>query len=184
MNIANKISTFRILTAPFFIACLLYYSPERDYLRFVALAVFILAVFSDLIDGYIARKRKQHSPAGLVLDPLADKILLVSAFIFLYLIDTGIRFPLWVTFIVVCRDAIIVLGIISIFMVSQKLDMYPSRWGKLTTGFQMGSIISVLIRFKFSYILWSVAVFFTIVSSIVYIRKGFRVLYGSVGNSH
>lgn len=144
----------------------------------------MLAVLSDLIDGYIARKRRQHSPAGLVLDPLGDKILLVSAFIFLHLVDTGIRFPLWATLIVVSRDAIIILGIIAIFLVSQKFDMHPTIWGKLTTGFQMVSVVSVLIRFKFSYILWSIAVLFTIISGADYIRRGFRTLYGSAGNSN
>jgi CDP-diacylglycerol--glycerol-3-phosphate 3-phosphatidyltransferase len=182
MNIANKISTFRILTVPFFIACLLYYSPEKDYLRLTALVIFILAVFSDAVDGYIARKRGQYSPAGLVLDPLGDKVLLISAFIFLYLVDTGIRLPLWVSLIVVSRDAIILLGIIAIFVVRQKLDIKPSIWGKLTTGFQMASIISVLTRFKFSYLLWSTAIFFTIISGIDYIRRGFSILYGPGGN--
>ncbi|MBU0549001.1 MAG: CDP-alcohol phosphatidyltransferase family protein, partial [Candidatus Omnitrophica bacterium] len=67
MNIANKVSTFRILTVPFFIACLLYYSADKDYLRFIALFIFILAVFSDAVDGYIARIKKEHSPAGLIL---------------------------------------------------------------------------------------------------------------------
>ncbi len=182
MSIANKISTFRILTVPFFIACLLYYSPEKDYLRVIALVIFILAVFSDIVDGYIARKRGQHSPAGLVLDPLADKVLLMSAFIFLYLIDTGIRFPLWVSLIVVSRDALILLGIIAIFLVRQKVDIKPSIWGKLTTGFQMASVIFVLTRCKFSYLLWSSAILFTIISGIDYIRRGFVVLYGSGGN--
>jgi len=184
MNIANKISTFRILTVPFFVASLVYYSPEKDYIRFIALAIFISAVFSDAVDGYIARKRRQYSPAGLVLDPLGDKVLLISAFIFLYIVDTGIRFPLWVTLIVVSRDAIILLGIIAIFLVRQKLDMQPTIWGKLTTSFQMASVISVLVRWKFSYLLWSSAIFFTIVSGIDYIRRGFKILYGPGGNNN
>lgn len=81
MNFANKISVFRILSVPFFVACLLYYSDQRQFLRIVALAIFCLAVVSDAVDGYIARKSKQHSPAGLILDPLGDKLLLMSAFI-------------------------------------------------------------------------------------------------------
>jgi len=182
MNIANKISTFRILTVPFFIGCLLYYSPEKDFLRLIALAIFILAVSSDAIDGFIARKSKQHSPVGLILDPLGDKILLMGAFIFLYIIDTGIRFPLWVSLIVVSRDAIILLGIIAIFLVRQKLDIHPSIWGKLTTSFQMAAVISVLIRFQFSYLLWSMAIFFTLISGVDYIRRGFITLYGNSGN--
>jgi cardiolipin synthase len=181
VSIANKISTFRILTAPFFIACLLYYSPDKDFLRSIALAIFVMAVLSDAVDGYIARERRQKSPAGLVLDPLADKVLLVSAFVLLYFIDTGLRFPLWVSLIVLSRDAVILLGIVAIFLVRQKIDLKPTIWGKLTTSFQMASVISVLVRFRFSGILWSIAIFFTIISGIDYIRKGFAILYDGPG---
>ena len=82
MNIANKISTFRILSVPFFIACLLYYTPEKEYLKNLALVIFVLGVISDGLDGYIARKAKMQSTAGLILDPLGDKLLLISAFVF------------------------------------------------------------------------------------------------------
>jgi len=180
MNFANKISTFRILTVPFFIASLIYYSPEKDYLRFVALGIFILGVISDAVDGYIARKSKQNSPAGLVLDPLGDKLLLISAFICLYLIDkfpAGIRFPIWVTLAVVSRDALILLGALVVYIVKQNMDISPTRWGKLTTTFQMSSVIAVLLQWRFAYIFWSIAVFFTMVSGLDYIKRGFKTLY-------
>ena len=83
MNIANKISTFRILSVPFFIACLVYYAPGKEYLQSLALVIFVLGVISDGLDGYIARKAKMQSKAGLILDPLGDKLLLMSAFVFL-----------------------------------------------------------------------------------------------------
>lgn len=180
MNIANKISIFRILSVPFFIATLMYYSPQEDFLRFIALGLFLLAIISDAVDGYIARKSKQKTKAGLVLDPLADKVLLISAFICLHLINglpKGIKFPLWVTLIVVSRDAIILLGAVVVYFVKQSLDIYPTKWGKLTTTFQMTSVIGVLIQFRFTYILWWLAVFFTLISGIDYIKRGFRALY-------
>jgi cardiolipin synthase len=167
---------------PFFIATLIYYSPQRDYLRFVALGIFILAVLSDAVDGYIARKSKQRSKAGLVLDPLADKMLLTSAFICLYFIDgfpAGIKFPLWVTLIVVTRDAIILLGTVVIYMVSQDVNISPTRWGKFTTSFQMAAVIAVLLQLQrhFTVILWWLAVFFTVISGIDYVKRGFKALY-------
>jgi CDP-diacylglycerol--glycerol-3-phosphate 3-phosphatidyltransferase len=178
VNFANKISTFRILSVPFFIACLVYYSLERDYLRLVALAIFILGVISDGVDGYIARKSKQNTKAGLVLDPLGDKLLLMSAFICLFLIKGfAIRFPLWITLIVISRDAIILLGALVIYMVRQKIDIMPSRWGKLTTVFQMTAVICVLTQFGFSYVFWWIAGFFTIISGIDYVIRGFKILY-------
>jgi cardiolipin synthase len=179
MNFANKISTFRILTVPFFIASLIYYSPERDYLRPVALAIFILAVVSDAIDGYIARKSKQKSPAGLILDPLGDKLLLMSAFICLSFDKLAINFPLWVTLIVISRDVLILLGAAVIYMVKQKINISPTKWGKFTTIFQMLSVAVVLMQLpvRFAQIFWWLAISFTVISGIDYIMRGFKTLY-------
>ncbi len=178
MNFANKISTFRILIVPFFIASLIYYSHQKDYLRFIALFIFVLAVISDGVDGYVARKSRQISKAGMVLDPLGDKLLLMSSFICLSIIkEFPLRFPLWVAFIIITRDAIILLGTLVIYMVKQNIDIYPTRWGKFSTVFQMLSVIAVLLQWPFAYIFWWLAVFFTVVSGIYYIRKGFKSLY-------
>ncbi len=180
MNFANKISTFRILTVPFFIASLIYYSSDRDYLRFLALGIFVLGIISDAVDGYIARKSKQQSKAGLVLDPLGDKLLLMGAFIVLSPISKlPLKFPLWVTLIVISRDAIILLGAVVVYIVKQNIDAYPTRWGKLTTTFQMLSVVAVLIQFRAAYIVWWIAVFFTVISGIDYIRRGFKILYAT-----
>lgn len=180
MNIANKISTFRILIVPFFIACFVYYgqdSSSRDYLRFLALGIFLLGVVSDGIDGYIARKSKQQSPAGLILDPLGDKLLLMSAYLCLYGAPLKIKFPLTVILIVISRDVLILMGAVVVFIVKQKINIFPTRWGKLTTTFQMLSVIAVILQWKFSFFLWWVAVLFTIVSGIDYIMRGFKILY-------
>lgn len=178
MNIANKISTFRILSVPFFVAAIIYYTPQRSYMRFVALAIFIIAAISDAADGYMARKSKQQSKAGLILDPLGDKLLLLSAFICLS-VNTNLqpRFPLWVILVVISRDVIIILGAIAVYMVKQNLNIIPTRWGKLTTTFQMLAIISVLLQFQFSPVFWWLAAIFTVISGGVYINRGFKVLY-------
>ncbi|MCM8783018.1 MAG: CDP-diacylglycerol--glycerol-3-phosphate 3-phosphatidyltransferase [Candidatus Omnitrophica bacterium] len=182
MNIANKVSIFRILSVPFFVSSLIYYSPENDFLRYVALFIFCLAVISDFVDGYLARRTRKKSSAGLILDPLADKLLLISAFAGLRIVRNfplGIRFPLWVTLIVISRDIIILLGALVIYLVKSKLDIHPSWWGKFTTFSQMLAVGSVLLQFKFSYIFWSAAVIFTLISGFDYIHKGFRILYGA-----
>jgi len=180
MNFANKISTFRILSVPFFISSLIYYYryPDRIYLRFIALAIFVLGVLSDAADGYIARISGQNSKAGVILDPLGDKLLLMSAFICLYFFPSEIKFPLSVTLIVISRDALILLGVLIIFMVKQNMNILPTKWGKLTTIFQMSSVISVLLQWRFSYILWWLAVLFTVISGIDYVKRGFAALYG------
>lgn len=177
MNFANKISTFRILSVPFFIASLIYYSRQEEYLRFVALGIFLLAVASDAVDGYIARKAKQHSKAGLILDPLGDKLLLMSAFICLSFDKFTINFPFWVALIVISRDVIILLGALLIFMLKQNMNILPTKWGKLTTTFQMSSVIAVLMQFRFAYFLMYLAVLFTLISGIDYLMRGFKILY-------
>jgi CDP-diacylglycerol--glycerol-3-phosphate 3-phosphatidyltransferase len=177
MNFANKVSLFRILTVPFFVAATIYYSSQRQYLLYIALIIFTLAVISDAVDGYIARKSKQHSKAGLILDPLGDKLLLMSAFICLTFEKFSLRFPLWVTFIVISRDILILLGATVIYMVKQNINILPTKWGKLTTTFQMLSVIAVLLQWNYSYILWWIAIIFTVISGIDYIRRGFITLY-------
>jgi cardiolipin synthase (CMP-forming) len=178
MNIANKISTFRILSVPFFIACLVYYSPERQFLRNLALFIFILGVISDGLDGFIARKAKLQSKAGLILDPLGDKLLLMSAFIFLSPMSRfELKFPLWVSFIVISRDVIIIIGAVVIYMVKQCLDMHPTKWGKLTTIFQMLSVVIILLQYQLAAFIWWIAVIFTVVSGIDYVMRGFKILY-------
>ena len=179
MNIANKISLFRLLSVPFFIACL-YYSSERPFLRIFALGIFILAVLSDAIDGYIARKTKQKSQAGLVLDPLADKILLLSAFVFLYVLHD---IPFWALLIVITRDVLILLGCVVIYLVKQNFNLYPSQWGKWTTTFQMLSVFAYLVNLSFAHIILWIAAFCTVISGALYVRKGFFILYGQNGSA-
>ena len=180
VNFANKISTFRIISVPFFIASVVYFSLDpvhNNLLRFVALGIFILGVISDAVDGYIARKAKLQSQAGLILDPLGDKLLLMSAYLCLYFIPLKIKFPLYVMLIVISRDVLILLGAVVIFIVRQKINIHPTRWGKLTTIFQMLSVIVVFLQWEYSRVCWWLAVFFTVISGIDYVMRGFKTLY-------
>lgn len=175
MSFANKITIFRILSVPFFITLLIYYSPEKDYLRIFALLIFILAIISDAIDGYIARIKKQKTEAGIILDPLADKILLITAFILLYRISNqyfDIKLPLWIVLIVISRDVILLLGGGIIILTNQENKISPTWWGKTSTFFQMMTILFLLLKLNFSFYLWNIAVVFSLISGIDYLRKG------------
>ncbi|MCP4649858.1 MAG: CDP-diacylglycerol--glycerol-3-phosphate 3-phosphatidyltransferase [PVC group bacterium] len=179
MNIANWISIFRIILIPFFISAVVYYSPDKDYLRYVALSIFLLAVISDGIDGYIARTKKLKTVLGSFLDPMADKLLLSSSFITLSLannIPLEIRLPLWVPILFISRDIILMLGSFLIHVITGKLTISPSILGKLTTLFQMATIIFILLQLPFSFWIWNTAVFFTVVSCFDYILKGNKQL--------
>lgn len=180
MTFANKVSIFRILSVPFFIATILYYQPTRDYLRFVALAIFLLAIVSDALDGYLARVLQQKTKAGSILDPLADKVLLSSSFIFIHLKDNfpdGINIPLWLVIIVISRDLLIFFGAAVIYIIRNELILSPSKWGKYTTFFQMLTILSVLVQNHLTGAIAIITAVFTILSGLDYLKKGLRVLY-------
>ena len=179
MTFANKITIFRILSVPFFIATLLYYTPEKEYLRFIALGIFISAIISDAIDGYIARTYRQKTQAGALLDPLADKILLITAFILLYIISNKyfpVKMPLWVMVVVISRDVILLLGGSILMLSNQKFEIAPTWRGKLSTFFQMMTIVCLLLQLILSPLVWTIAIIFTILSGIDYLRKGILIL--------
>lgn len=187
MNLANKITIARVLLIPFFVAAIIYYSPDNDFLRFVALAIFIIGVFTDALDGYIARTKRQKTPLGSYLDPIADKLLLLAAFISLAMVNNfpqGRSVPAWVVLIVVSRDAIIVLGSVIIYLMKGALEVIPSKLGKATTFLQMITVIFVLLHFRYSYVIWNLAIFFTVLSGIGYIRRGSRLLSENYPSQH
>ncbi len=170
MNLANKITIARIILIPFFIASIVYSKP------YLALAFFMLAVISDGVDGMIARALKQKTELGTILDPMADKLLLLSAYICLAVaVNIPIKLPAYVTIVVISRDVIIVLGSITVYLITGDLKVSPSVAGKITTFFQMMTIASVLVQFKYSYMVWNTAVILTFVSGMDYIIKGSRL---------
>ena len=179
MGLANKITIIRILLVPFLLTCLLYYKPENDFLRFIALGIFIACGITDAIDGYIARKFYQKTKLGRILDPLADKALLLTAFLSLTIIKNipvASKIPPWLTIMVISRDAIILLGAAIIFVLIKDIEIRPSILGKITTFFQMATVVAALLQVGFINILWWVTAFFTISSGLGYIWQGTRVL--------
>jgi len=179
MNLANKISIFRILLIPFFIACALYYGEGREYLRFAAFGIFLLATISDAADGVIARLKHQVTELGMVLDPIADKLLIISAFVSLSMIKIvpeSLRIPAWAVLTVISRDIIIVLGSVVIYFLKGDLKIKPSWLGKATTLFQMLTILSFLAAFEYHRFFLYPAVLFTVLSAIDYIWRGSKQL--------
>lgn len=176
MNLANKISVARIMLVPFFVSAIVY-----SWFN-VALVIFIICMISDALDGYIARTMDQKTKLGALLDPIADKLLLISGFVSLSMVGTlpeHLRFPPYVPLIVVSRDVLLILGCIVIHVLRGHIDIRPSVLGKLTTFFQMMSILSILAHFRYSVVLWNITVAFTIVSGLDYLRTGSRLLNGS-----
>lgn len=173
MNLANRITIARIILIPFFIAAIVYSKMN------IALVLFILAIISDGVDGFIARALKQKTQLGTILDPVADKLLLLSAYICLSVANTipeHLKMPPYVPIIIISRDVIIVLGSVMIHIIKGDLKVSPSIAGKVTTFFQMIAIVAVLIGFKYSFILWNSAIALTVISGVDYIIKGSKLL--------
>jgi cardiolipin synthase len=127
LNLPNVITLVRILVIPFFVILLVY-----GYGGW-ALAVFLATAVTDAVDGYLARSRKQRTPLGATLDPLADKLLLTTAFVTLTYLAV---LPLWLTILVVSRDVIIVFGSLLIHLFTEGLRIAPTVVGKATTSAQ------------------------------------------------
>jgi CDP-diacylglycerol--glycerol-3-phosphate 3-phosphatidyltransferase len=188
MTTANKITIVRILMVPFFVLQVLYYLRTGDELfRFLAVGAFAFAALSDALDGYVARRYHQKSELGAILDPLADKLLLVSGVVLLSF-DNAPRFeriPLWLTGTILSRDMVLLIGLVVIQMVCGKPVVRPRLVGKIATVFQMATIAWILLQWSDIWLAWWMlgAALFTGVSGILYIGDGMRQLSASPSSS-
>src|SRR4030065_142731 len=140
MNLPNYITLFRVVWTPFFINLMIYgYDQE-------ALGVFVLAGVTDALDGMIARLTKSQTELGAFLDPIADKLLILSAFVTLVLLG---KLPVWLSIIVVSRDVILVLGSIILYVTGHNLKVSPSIIGKTTTVLQLMVVTLVLVLINY-----------------------------------
>ncbi|HEV8722695.1 MAG TPA: CDP-diacylglycerol--glycerol-3-phosphate 3-phosphatidyltransferase [Candidatus Binatia bacterium] len=172
LNLPNCLTLVRILTIPIFLEFLAYHFYGE------ALAVFILGGFTDFLDGLIARKMKQQTALGAYLDPVADKLLVITSFVMLGAIG-GI--PMWLAVVVIVRDILIIIGYAIIYvLVEEPLQVKPSRLGKWSTTLQLvtlGVALALLYDptvFSASFLdllVWATAVT-TVVSGCQYLYRG------------
>jgi len=127
---ANVLTISRMVLVPVFALCMLYDMPGW------ALTTFVVAGATDLLDGLIARWTKQQTTLGAWLDPMADKLLLLTMFVMLTLPGLGMpyRLPLWLTVLVISRDVAIVLTAAVINLAVARRTFKPSLLGKAATG--------------------------------------------------
>ncbi len=170
-NLSNKLTLFRIAAIP--VVALLLLSPQR-LPNFVAAALFLLAAITDSLDGYLARRRGTVTSLGKLLDPMADKLLVVTALIFL--LPLG-RVPAWAVAVIVARELAITTlrGIAA----SQGVIIAASALGKVKNFFQVASTNLLILHHPYfsidvhrlgTYILW-IAVLLTVISGIDYLRR-------------
>jgi CDP-diacylglycerol--glycerol-3-phosphate 3-phosphatidyltransferase len=181
MTTANKVTIVRILLIPFFVIEVLYYvRTGSEVHRLLAIVSFGVAAVCDGVDGYIARRYNQRSELGAILDPLADKLLLVSGIVVLsfdqrpYLQSV----PLWLTGTIIGRDILLLTGLIVIQMIVGKVRVKPRMLGKVATVLQMVIVLWILLKWDEKWITaWSVATgICTGLSGLLYVWDGTRQL--------
>jgi cardiolipin synthase (CMP-forming) len=183
MTTANQITILRILLIPVFVLFSVYYGKSvengapQEWQRLAAIIVFILAAATDGLDGYVARHWNQRSKLGAVLDPIADKGLLLTAIITLSISNWNTSFPLWFPVLVITRDALILTGCGVLYFLNKELEVKPSWTGKAATAFQMVAIAWVMLQLPG--LLWPVVVagVATFLSGIDYVIRGVSSLH-------
>jgi len=190
MTTANKITIIRILMIPAFVTMAIYYgqSIQRgeplEWQRYAAIVLFLVAAASDGLDGYVARRYNQRSTLGVVLDPIADKGLLLSGIITLSICnwsDTDPnygRFPAWFPVLVISRDAVILVGSGILQLLNGTVKVRTSWTGKVATVLQMAALAWVMLQLRFLPLVYVVAAagLFTFVSGVIYVMDGVRQL--------
>lgn len=174
LNIPNTLTITRIVIIPVFITSIIY--KRYDY----SLYLFIFAALTDIFDGLFARLKNQKTALGTFLDPLADKFLLVTAFIILSIYGWT---PKWLTITVISRDIIIIIGWFLLYLISGRSIVEPSMLGKVTIWMQSILIAYVLIHINLPslpdlppLLLW-VTAGLTIFSGLHYIYRGLKLTH-------
>lgn len=175
LGLANWLTILRILLIPVFASLLVYRQTTA------ALVVFCLASVTDLLDGYIARARGSQTRLGAFLDPLADKLLLTTAFVILTYLYPRLL-PFWITVTVLSRDLLLILGTALIHIAGGRVHPTPTVLGKASTALQMVTILAVLLVLAYqvdprikSALVWITAGF-TVASGIQYLYQGTKLL--------
>ena len=175
MNLPNKLTILRTIMIPVFLIFL--YIPGLGMTGDVlAAAIFVLASFTDLLDGKIARKYNLVTNFGKFMDPLADKLLVCSALIALVELN---RIPAWVVIIIIAREFII--SGFRLIASDNGVVIAASYWGKFKTTFQMIMIILLILNIDYPYsniinmVIMYIALALTIISLLDYIIKNYKV---------
>ena len=180
INIPNILSAIRILLVPLFVIFLF-----RDFYD-LALLIFAIAAISDVLDGLLARHLNQRTQLGSYLDPVADKLLLASAFIILAVVK---MVPGWLSVIVISRDVLIILGVVIFSIENVSIAIKPSIASKCTTVVQVSTILFVLLdpaipgAYTIRWFLYWLTAGLTITSGFHYLYIGMNIIQKGPGNN-
>lgn len=163
MNIPNLLTMLRFLLIPVFVY--FFFSPY-PYSIEIAVAVFVLSGITDTLDGYIARRFNQITRLGIVLDPLVDKLMLLTVLISVTISN---NIPLWIIGVVALKELLMIIGGISLF--NENNEVIPANiFGKISTLLSYLAILAVLFELPFSRIILYSYVAATILALITYLN--------------
>ncbi|MFP4105916.1 MAG: CDP-alcohol phosphatidyltransferase family protein [Phycisphaerae bacterium] len=149
LNWPNRISLLRVLLiAPYIVLLLNQQEPGWEWARHAALGVFVIMAVSDAIDGLLARKLDQRTRLGAILDPIADKALIMCSVVLLSIPSTAVpgnKLDNWVVVAVVGKDLWVILGFVVIYLVTDRFRVKPTIAGKLSTAGQLVMVVSFLV---------------------------------------
>ena len=179
ITIPNLLTIIRILLTPLFVIFLI-----REHFN-LALMIFVAAGISDGLDGFIARYFNQRSTLGAILDPIADKMLLVAAFVSLGVLSV---IPNWLTVVVITRDVVILMGVAIFSFQNIDFEINPSIVSKFTTVLQVVTVCLALLKFdrsglaELQMLFYWITGFITTLSGLHYIYVGMGILQRGSGN--
>jgi CDP-diacylglycerol--glycerol-3-phosphate 3-phosphatidyltransferase len=182
MTLANKITIARLFLIPIFGIFSWGYGSSvvrgrpAQCVRMIAAFVFILAAAMDGLDGFIARRFNQRSRLGAILDPVADKGLVMTALVVLPLSSRSEDFPIWFPIAVIGRDAILVTGFLVLSKTIGRVEIRPTKIGKTATLLQIAAILWQLLGLRRigQIYLTTLATLFTVASGLGYVADGIR----------
>ncbi len=167
MNLPNLLTLIRIILTPLLVILLI----DGKFVE--ALIVFTIAGITDGLDGLIARWMRQKTRIGAILDPIADKLLLTSAYVTLAIIGF---LPGWLAVTVISRDVIIVFGVLILFLFQGGVEIHPSVLGKITTVAQLGTIFMVLVDHNLG-LFCKILPFLYIATALITVISGLHYMY-------
>lgn len=183
MTIPNQITIGRILLIPVFVMLAIYYGKTTqaghpdEALRMATIGVFLLATISDGVDGWLARKFHLKSHLGAILDPIADKGLMLTAIITLSVTKWPYELPVWYPVLVIARDIIIVGGCGVLHLLNHHLEVRPSFLGKTSTFLQMCCITAIMLQWSWAETIVWISGVMTLLSGIGYLAEGCRQMH-------
>ncbi len=195
LNLANRITILRILLIVPFVICMLKINDAalsglmQGMMRHISVVLFLVMALSDVLDGYLARRRGQTTKLGSFLDPTADKLLMTSACLLLASerghVD-GFRLPPTVVVLIIGKDLFLLIGFLIVYFITSQVRLIPAPIGKVATFLQLSMVTAILIAPEVSgYVpgwiwflraLWWSAAGTAIAATLIYIRTGSRYI--------